>query len=254
MKKFLTLLFFIISTLNAFAQEKTHTQIAELYGDAIVSVNIVKKDGSTYSGTGFIIDTNGLIATAAHVIKGALAVNFTFKNSVVSKDAKLLAITKDDTIDLAVLQIPNENLPYVILGDSNQVKAGEEITVIGNPRRLQNTITNGLISQIRQVSEKVVWHQISAPISPSSSGSPVFNKNGEVIAIVTSSLKGKENQNINFAIPSNYLKQLMAEKNIYLTEDFAPVVTQKPTLFEKVKNYIKRAWNILKEQVSFVFS
>ncbi len=254
MKKILTFLLLTLLGLNTFAQEKDHSEIAELYGDAIVSVNVIKKDGSTYSGTGFIIDTNGIIATAAHVVKDAYAVDFTFKNGVVSKEAKLLAITKDDTIDLAILQIQNENLPYVILGDSNQVKAGEEITVIGNPRRLQNTITNGLISQIRQVSPTVIWHQISAPISPSSSGSPVFNKKGEVIAIATSSLKGNENQNINFAIPSNYLKKLMEEKNIYITEDFAPVVTQKPTFFDKVKNYLKRAWNILKEQVNFIFN
>jgi Trypsin-like serine proteases, typically periplasmic, contain C-terminal PDZ domain len=255
MKKinFLTIILFFL-TLPILAQEKDHSQIAELYGDAIVSVNVIKKDASTYSGTGFIIDTNGIIVTAAHVIKDALAVNFTFKNGVISEEAKILAVTKDDTIDLALLQIPNENLPYVILGDSNQVKAGEEITVIGNPRRLQNTITNGLISQIRQVSPTVIWHQISAPISPSSSGSPVFNKKGEVIAIATSSLKGKENQNINFAIPSNYLKQLMAEKNIYLAEDFAPIVKEQPTFFEKVKNYIKRAWNISKKLVSSIFN
>ena len=161
MKKinFLTIILFFL-TLPILAQEKDHSQIAELYGDAIVSVNVIKKDASTYSGTGFIIDTNGIIVTAAHVIKDALAVNFTFKNGVISEEAKILAVTKDDTIDLALLQIPNENLPYVILGDSNQVKAGEEITVIGNPRRLQNTITNGLISQIRQVSPTVIWHQI----------------------------------------------------------------------------------------------
>lgn len=253
MKKILTFLFLTLLGLNIFAQEKTHTEIAELYGDAIVSVNVIRKDGSTYSGTGFIIDTNGFVATAAHVIKDAFAVNFTFKNGIVSSEAKIIAVTSDETIDLAVLQIPNNNLPYVVLGDSNQVKAGEEITVIGNPRRLQNTITNGLISQLRQVSTTVVWQQISAPISPSSSGSPVFNKKGEVIGIATSSLKGNENQNINFAIPSNYLTDLMAKKDIYITSEICPAKKEQ-TFFEKVKNYLKRSCNICKEQFNFIFN
>lgn len=252
MKKILTFLFLTLLGLNIFAQEKTHTEIAALYGDAIVSVNVIKKDGSTYSGTGFIIDTNGLIATAAHVIKDAFAVNFTFKNGVVSKNAIIVA-TSEDTIDLAVLRIANTNLPNTILGNSDLVKPGEEITVIGNPRRLQNTITNGLISQLRQISPTVVWQQISAPISPSSSGSPVFNKKGEVIGIATSSLKGQDNQNINFAIPSNYLIELLAKNNIYTTQEPCPV-KKELTFFEKVKKYLKKSCDICKEQLNFIFN
>lgn len=251
MKKVSTFLLFIIFTLAAFAQEKTHAQIAQLYGDAVVTVNVIKKDGSTYSGSGFIIHSDGLIATAAHVIENALAITFTFKNGVISKEATILAKTSDETIDLAVLQIPNKNLPSVILGNSDNIKAGDEITVIGNPRRLQNTITNGLISQIRKISKKVLWLQISAPISPSSSGSPVFNKQGEVIGIVMSSLKGEGNQNINFAVPSNYLLNLIDENNISFPL-YQPVKT-KESWPVKVKNYCKRAWIIAKQQLSKLF-
>lgn len=252
MKKFLTFLLFIILTLTAFTKDKTYSQIEELYGDSIVSVNVVKKDGSFYNGTGFIVDSSGIVATAGHVVKEASLVNFTFKNGAISKEATLLALSKDEAIDLAVLQIPNTNLPYAILGDSSQVLAGQEISVIGCPRRLQNTITNGLISQVRQVSPEVIWFQISAPISPSSSGSPVFNKEGQVIAIAIGSLKGKENQNINFAVPSNYLIDLINENKIPFN---APITEEKTdiSLAKNIKNYIKRAWKILKEQMSFIF-
>ncbi|MBQ4493114.1 MAG: serine protease [Elusimicrobiaceae bacterium] len=252
MKKFSTFLLFIILTLAAFAKGKSYIQIAELYGDSIVSVNVLKKDGNIYNGTGFIIDSSGLVATAGHVVKDALLVNFTFKNGAVSKEATLLALSKEEAIDLALLKIPNINLPYAILGDSSQVLAGQKISVIGNPRRLQNTITNGLISQVRQVSPEVVWFQISAPISPSSSGSPVFNKEGQVIAIALSSLKGEENQNINFAVPSNYLIDLINENKIPFN---APITEEKTdiSLAKNIKNYIKRAWEILKEQISFIF-
>ena len=255
MKKFLTLIFLLLLTITSFAEEKTHTQIADLYGDAIVSINIIKKDGSTYSGTGFIINSDGLIATAGHVIDDALAINCTFKNGVISKKATLLAKSTDKITDLAILKIPNTNLPYVILGDSNQVRAGQEITVIGNPRRLQNTITNGLISQLRQVSPTIVWLQISAPISPSSSGSPVFNKQGQVIGVVTSSLKGEEIQNINFAVPSNYLLTLMYQNNIPLTmAKMQDIQIPKPSLLTRIKNHIGKAWCILKQKLSSLFN
>ena len=253
MKKILTFLLFALFGLNIFAQDKTYTEIAELYGDAIVSINVAKKDGSAYSGTGFIINSDGFIATANHVIKEAIAVNCTFKNGVVSKEAKIIAQNQQDTIDLAILKIPNTNLPHIIFGDSSQVRAGQEITVIGNPRRLQNTITNGLISQLRKITPEVIWLQISAPISPSSSGSPVFNKKGEVIGIVMSSLKGQENQNINFAVPSNYLLALTAQNNIPVSMGQAPIIKEK-TLTEKIKDYLLRAWTILKEQISIIFN
>lgn len=252
MKKILTFLLFTIFTLTAFAEKKTYSQIEDLYGDSIVSVNVIKKDGSAYNGTGFIIDPSGLVATAGHVVKDATLVNFTFKNGAISKEATLLATSSDETIDLAILQIPNNNLPYAILGDSSQVIAGQKICVIGNPRRLQNTITNGLISQIRQISPEVIWFQISAPISPSSSGSPVFNKKGEVIAIALSTLKGEDIQNINFAIPSNYLFDLLNENKILLKSQNT-IKEPGLSLTEKITNYIKAAWEIVKEQFNFIF-
>ena len=242
----------------SFAQ-KTHVQIADEYGDTIVSVNVAKKDGSTHSGTGFIVNKDGVIATAGHVVEDAIFLNVTFKNGAVSDEALLIDVSHDKEIDLALLKIPNENLPHVSFRNSNYVRAGEEITVIGNPRRLQNTVTNGLISQIRQVSQEVIWHQISAPISPSSSGSPVFNNQGYVIGIALSSLKGKDNQNLNFAIPSNYLLQMMAENNIQpqmeevkhnVKAGHAQPKPKKLTWIQLVQLHIKKSWYILKKKAN----
>ena len=187
------------------------------------------------------------------MVKDASLINFTFKNGAVSKEATLLAVSQDETIDLAVLQIPYKNLPHVILDDSSKVIAGQKICVIGNPHRLQNTITNGLVSQIRQISPEVIWFQISAPISPSSSGSPVFNKKGKVIAIALSSLKGEGIQNINFAIPSNYLLDLLSENKISFSNQEELEEKQELSLSERITTYIKRAWEVLKEQFNFIF-
>lgn len=240
-----------------FAQ-KTPAQISDEFGDTIVSVNVAKKDGSTHSGTGFIVNKDGIIATAGHVVDGAIFVNVTFKNGAVSDEALIVSQTADKEIDLALLKIPNENLPAVVFRDSTYVRAGEPITVIGNPRRLQNTITNGLISQIRQVGEGIIWQQISAPISPSSSGSPVFNNDGYVIGVALSSLKGKDNQNLNFAIPGNYLLQLMAQNKIPARmEDIKKAVEAKTqthlpklTWPQLIKRHIQKSWYILQKKTS----
>ena len=234
---------------------KTHGQISQEFGDTIVSVNAAKKDGSTLSGTGFVVHPSGIIATAGHVVEDAVFINLTFKNGATSDEAVVLAVSEEQEIDLALLKIEAKNLPRVVFADSDNVRAGDEITVIGNPRRLQNTITSGLISQLRQVSDCVVWQQISAPISPSSSGSPVFNNKGYVIGVVLSSLKGKDNQNLNFAMPSNYLTRLMLENNIIPDteadryEDKALCKPQQRAWADKIGDHIRKSWYILKVRI-----
>ena len=253
MRKLLFFLVFLFP-LNSFAA-KTHGQIAQEFGDTIVSVNVAKTDGSTMSGTGFVVHPSGIIATAGHVVEDAVYINLTFKNGTTSDEAVVLAITEEQEIDLALLKIEAKNLPRVVFANSDHVRAGDEITVIGNPRRLQNTITSGLISQLRQVSECVVWQQISAPISPSSSGSPVFNNKGYVIGVVLSSLKGADNQNLNFAMPSNYLTRLMLENNIIPDmgadryEEKAQCKPQPHTWADKISDHIRKSWYILRVKI-----
>lgn len=174
---------------------KTHVQIAEENAKNVVAVNVAKNDGTTFTGTGFVVHPDGLIATSRHVADNALYMNVTFNTGAVSGEAKLVAQATD--VDLALLKIQAANLPTAVIGNSDTVLPGQIITVIGNPRRLQNTVSSGLISQVRQKANGVLWHQISAPISPSSSGSPVFNENGEVISVAFGSYKGEGNQNLN---------------------------------------------------------
>ncbi|MDR0953223.1 MAG: S1C family serine protease, partial [Elusimicrobiota bacterium] len=248
----LLILFLLLLPINSLGQ-KTHAQIAAQNADTIVSVNVAKTDGTTYSGTGFIVSANGLVATAGHVVEDAIFINLTFKNGAVSSEAVLLDKSQNPEIDLALLKIKAENLPYITFDNSDKARAGQEITVIGNPRRLQNTVTSGLISQIRQVSRGVRWFQISAPVSPSSSGSPVFNDKGYVIGIALSSLKGEDNQNINFAIPSNYLQQLMLNngfKPCLPAADAKQKANQPRNWVQMFKNHVQKCWQILEEKVS----
>lgn len=246
MNKFrLLFLLLFFSPLPAPAQNN-HVRIAEENAPAVVAVNVVKKDGSTFTGTGFVVTPGGLIATSRHVSADALYINVTFNNGAVSGEAVNVAAAGN--VDISLLKISARNLPYVTLGDSDAVLPGQTITVIGNPRRLQNTISSGLISQVRKKANGVIWHQISAPISPSSSGSPVFNEDGKVISVAFASYKGEGNQNLNFAVPSNYLAELAraAGYALPLPEEEA---RQAEITGGAFMAHIQRSWEILKRLI-----
>lgn len=232
------------------AQAKTRIQIAEDNSPAIVAVNVLKQDGSTFTGTGFMVTPDGVLATNRHVVDNALYINITFNTGAVSGQAEIVGT--DAAVDLALLKIGARNLPVVTLTDSDYVLPGQEITVIGNPRRLQNTVTSGLISQVRKKSDGIIWHQISAPISPSSSGSPVFNEDGEVISVAFSSYKGEGNQNLNFSVPSNYLIRLLRRHNYQPA--VAPHQTERnqtgANWWDKVKAHLAKSWEISKRLFS----
>ena len=240
--------FFSVLLFTAFASaENDHVKIAGQNAPAVVAINTVKDDGSTFTGTGFIITPDGLIATSRHVVEKMLYMNITFSNGAVSGEA--VPVAAAGNVDLALLKIQAQNLPIVHVTDSASVRPGQPITVIGNPRRLQNTVTSGLISQVRQKSNGILWHQISAPISPSSSGSPVFNEDGEVISVAFASYPGENNQNLNFAVPSAYLLELVRRAGYTLPEKELPPAALPPEPPNPAIAYLQRCWNILQNLI-----
>ncbi|MBP5403660.1 MAG: serine protease [Elusimicrobiaceae bacterium] len=243
MKWFWGILLLTLSGPYLEAQIHDHVQVAQQNMPAVVTVNTLKKDGSTYTATGFVLTPDGLIASNRHVLQDALYINLTFNNGTISGEA--IPLAQSDTVDLALLKIQAHHLPYVTLGNSTTVQPGQTITVIGNPRRLQNTVTSGIISQLREQKNGTQWFQISAPISPSSSGSPVFNAQGQVIAVAFASLAGAENQNLNFAIPVNYLTQLVEKQQVQLPTPNVVATPQHPFWrhIQKSWQISKRLWN-----------
>ena len=227
--------------------ETSRVRIVRENSPAVVAINVLKDDGSTFTGTGFVITPDGLIATSRHVSDNSLFINITFNDGTVSGEAKIVA--NANMVDLSLLKIQAQNSPTVEVASSGNVQPGESITVIGNPRRLQNTVSSGLISQVRRKANGVIWHQISAPISPSSSGSPVFNREGKVISVAFASYPGENNQNLNFAVPSDYLRQLVTAAGYGLP----PTAEERARLAAATKaepenafvRHIKKSWEIL---------
>jgi S1-C subfamily serine protease len=159
-------------------------------------------------GTGFVLTADGRIATNLHVIQGASEVQVTLLDGSKHEVTRVHAI--DSERDLAIISIrPTAQLSTLALGNSDIVSAGDHVIAIGNPLGvLDYTVSDGLISSVRPLTQSLTILQISAPISQGSSGGPLFNHYGEVIGVATAIFT--EGQNLNFGVPSNYLRSLLA--------------------------------------------
>jgi serine protease Do len=195
---------------NTAIGELTVEDIVKKNSDSIVLIGAIGPKGSNF-GSGFIITSNGLIVTNFHIVQAAVKIAVKLKNNKTYNDVRL--INFDQKKDIAVLKIDAVGLKPVVLGDSHSVQAGERVVAIGSPLGLESTVADGLVSSLRKADRGFQVLQITVPISPGSSGSPLFNLRGEVIGIAVGTIIG--GQNINFAIPINYATPLIPAHNAW---------------------------------------
>lgn len=197
----LSLIFIFIISTNLFSQELTSEQIFEKYKDAVVVINSYGFDGTkSGSGSAVIVKDKNLIVTNFHILSGNNKIEIiTHKDTL--KDPEIIGVDIDR--DVLLLKLPHTDYELIQVGNSDDVKPGQKIYAIGNPMGLENTISEGLVSGIRDsvTDIKMKFIQISASLSPGSSGGAVINSKGELIGI--SSMGFREGQNLNFAIPIN---------------------------------------------------
>ena len=186
--------------------EQTAQEIAQNALKATVYFGIQKPDGTISEGSGFFIRSN-YIATNYHVIEGATAAYVKLVGKQTTYRVENIAAT-DPERDLAILKVSNTNSVVLPLANSDKVEIGETVYAVGNPKGLEGTVSNGIISSIRGAGNNK-WIQITAAVSPGSSGGAVLNSRGKVIGIATAIHKDKDAQNLNFVVPSNYLKALL---------------------------------------------
>ncbi|MFN4280013.1 HhoA/HhoB/HtrA family serine endopeptidase [Thermosynechococcus sp.] len=171
-------------------------------------------------GSGFIISSDGLILTNAHVVDGANRVRVTLKDG---RTFEGQVLGQDRLTDVAVVKVNANNLPVVRLGNSDNLRPGEWAIAIGNPLGLDNTVTAGIISATGRSSgdigvpdKRVGFIQTDAAINPGNSGGPLLNQRGEVIGMNTAIIGGA--QGLGFAIPINtaqrIAKQLIANGRV----------------------------------------
>jgi S1-C subfamily serine protease len=196
-------------------------------------------------GSGFVIDSEGLLLTNAHVVDEADTVTVSFQ------DGRILAgqvLGKDPVTDVAVIRVQAENLPTVTLGDSDTVRQGQWAIAIGNPLGLQETVTVGVISGIERSSaaigipdKRVGFIQTDAAINPGNSGGPLLNAAGDVIGINTAILQGA--QGLGFAIPINTAQQVAQQLITTGHVEHPYIGVQMAVLNPQVKQFINTSPN-----------
>ena len=151
-------------------------------------------------GSGFIIESNGLILTNAHVVEGATTIYVTLTDKREFK-AKLLGL--DKRTDVAVVKIEARDLPKLPLGDSSKVRVGEWVLAIGSPFGLENTVTAGIVSaKSRDTGDYLPFIQTDVAVNPGNSGGPLLNTAGQVIGINSQIFSRSGGyMGISFAIP-----------------------------------------------------
>ncbi len=158
-------------------------------------------------GSGFIIDSKGIVVTNNHVIQGAEDIVVRVNGD---KEYKAKILGADPEMDIAVLQIESkDNFNPVKFGDSNKARIGDWVIAIGNPFGLGGTVTSGIISARNRsigLTRYEDFIQTDASINVGNSGGPLFDMNGDVIGINTAILGQSGSIGIGFSIPSNSAK------------------------------------------------
>jgi len=185
----------------------TPRQIAARAHAALLMIRALDANGDTLGlGTGFLVSADGKFVTNYHVIQEAARLSVKLLDGAEYRDVSLVAA--DPASDLALMQIPGASgLPAMRMGSDTQMEVGDRVFVMGNPLGMGGTFTDGMVSGKRPL-EGVAMLQISAPISPGSSGGPVMNERGEVIGVATMMVMG--GQNLNMAVPVRYLAPMLA--------------------------------------------
>ena len=183
--------------------------------------------GPKTTGSGFIFTKGGLVAGNYHVVEGASKIWVILPGS--GKRFKAGVLIKDEQNDLAILKLTDftyseffkSDIPFS-LGETKNARVGEDIFTIGYPLGSllgkSPKLSSGIISSLFGIKDDPRVYQISAPIQPGSSGSPLFNRKGELVGVVVATLNSKFffdrtqviPQNVNFAIKSCYLANLAA--------------------------------------------
>lgn len=179
-------------------------------------------DSSKSSGSGVFINNRGYIATASHVVRGCNKILISHNN----KEYPAKIIVSDTQNDLAVLKVGFDIPFFSLIRDNKNVKVGDDVVAVGYPLSgilaAQVNVTKGNISSLAGLGDDTRYYQITAPVQQGNSGGPLFDVNGNLIGIITSkldalrtaSITGDIPQNINFAVKSYLLANILDTKNI----------------------------------------
>jgi len=191
------------------SKQMTVADVVRHSRDAVVQIVVSDQAGNEISlGSGFAVAADGKVVTNYHVIKGA--------HSGVAKlaDGTLLpvegALAVDTNKDLAVLKVKGKTLPFLKVASISDLNVGDHVVAIGSPLGLEGTVSDGIVSALRQETLGKDWIQTTAPVSSGNSGGPLLNMNGIVVGVITRQVSLEQGQNLNFAIPAGEVESLLS--------------------------------------------
>jgi S1-C subfamily serine protease len=212
---------FVFALLLLFPTASAALELPELMErtkPAVALVTVYDSSGHVLAtGTGFCVSPNGRFVTNVHVVEHAARATLTLADGRVVAVSGLL--DQDPAADVAILQAAGGGFPALELGDSRALVTGQEVVVVGSPEGLSTTLSTGIVAAIRdggvtdpgvpeQRESYASWHiQITAPISPGSSGSPVLTRDGRVVGVAVGGYR--TGQNLNFCVPIELARALL---------------------------------------------
>ncbi len=211
----IAVLFLILGTSPVSGQENLPALIKKAEPSIVVIVTYDKEGNLLGQGTGFFINQDGDVVTNAHVLEGANRAVVKTTDGKEHAVQRILAEDPEGDLVRVSVEIPKEVVrPLPVSAGLPEV--GERVMIIGTPLGLDKTVSDGIVSAVRDVPAFGKIIQVTAPISPGSSGSPVINMKGEVIGIATFFVVA--GQNINFAIPGERIVKLALGQKETLSE------------------------------------
>jgi len=193
-----------ISSTAVHSQDQLPELVRRIKPSAVAIETFDARGEKLARGSGFFIDVDRVV-TNRHVIEGAYRAEVHLNSGHTFPVKNVLAVDAEGDVALLKVDAP-ANLVRPLSLDRTSPQEGESVVVIGNPFGLEGSVTNGIVSAVRDIPGFGRIIQITAPISPGSSGSPVVNMQGQVIGVATLQITG--GQSVNFAIPSERIAQL----------------------------------------------
>jgi S1-C subfamily serine protease len=196
-----------IATWHLAATSRHQTSLQKTRSSVVLIEVFDAENEAIATGSGFFVSADGILVTNFHVIERANRIVVKLESGAMYEVSGVLA--DDSKSDVVLLRVKANGFPFLKLGDSVKAEVGQHVMVIGSPLGLEGTVSDGIISAKRELPGKEKWLQITAPIAPGSSGSPVLDANNEVLGVATMLIR--EGQALNFAVPIELAKALLAE-------------------------------------------
>lgn len=200
-------------------------ELVGTFGEAVISIETPSGKGS-----GFLINKEGYAITNAHVIQGETRVSaILYLNSPGGlarrriEDVEIVAINAFFDLALLRLSLPADLKPnHVILGNGDDVQAGDAVFAVGNPLGLERSVTQGIVSNRSRNLEGQLYLQTDTAINPGNSGGPLFNQRGEVIGVTSRGAHASLADNLGFAIPIAYVKEFVRHREAFAFDKANP--------------------------------